>query len=139
VSLFWTDERHGVQRRARLDWLPDPTDGRLLVADYKTAQSSDPGAISRAVSNYGYAMQDQWYCDGIRACGIADDVAFLFVFQMKTPPYLVTVAQLDGYWHDIGRRRNDDALSVFADCTATNTWPGFADDIVLISPPAWEH
>jgi len=136
VSLFWDDEQHGIQRRGRLDWLPDATDGRRLVADFKTCGSAEPGAIRKAVANYGYHQQAAWYLDGLEALDLGD-AAFLFIFQEKTAPYLVTVVELDPEALAIGRGLNDRAMQVFAECTATDTWPSYTSDVELISLPGW--
>jgi hypothetical protein len=138
VSLFWPDARTGVTRRARIDWLPDPIEGRRLIAtDYKTTASADPGALTRSVAAFGYHQQAAWYLEGIRACGIADDAAFVFVAQEKTPPYLVTVFELDAEALRIGASLNDRALALYAECTATDHWPAYSDDVVTVSLPMW--
>lgn len=136
-SIFWHDEQHDIDRRARLDWLPNPSSSRLIVTDYKTTPSASPAAIGKHVANYGYHAQAAWYLDAVRAAGLSDDAAFLFVFQEKQAPYLVTVVELDAEALAVGALINDTAMSVFAECTATGVWPGYTDDIELVSLPAW--
>ena len=137
-SLFWADEDTGVRRRARLDWwLPAGDLGRAIAVDYKTTSSADPDAIAKAVANYGYYMQADWYCDGIRALSLDTDPAFLFVFQEKEPPYLITVAELDDEARRAGRARNRQAVERFRDCSEAGVWPGYSDDIAYISLPPW--
>jgi hypothetical protein len=139
VSLFWHDERHGIDRRGRVDWLPDPSDGRLIISDYKTAASAEPGGFARSAANFGYHQQAAWYMDAAVALDLAEPggVSFLFIVQEKTAPHLVTVCELDSYSIDHGRRLNDRACEVFAECTATDTWPGYSDDVELIYLPSW--
>src|SRR5882724_379572 len=136
-SLFWVDDRSGVWRRARLDWLPDPGTGRLVLVDYKTCGSASPESLQRAVYNYGYHQQASWYLDGARALGMDQHPVFLFVFQEKTAPYLVTVVQPDTDMLRVGARRNIQALDLYRECTATGRWPGYSDEIELVSLPAW--
>ncbi|AXH89436.1 PD-(D/E)XK nuclease-like domain-containing protein [Micromonospora aurantiaca] len=138
-SLFWIDGDTSVWRRARTDWLPATGRGRLIVPDYKTCLSAHPDAVAKAVHNHGYYQQAAWYLDGIAAVGLDEDAAFVFVFQEKTPPYLVTVVELDAVALIKGRELNRQALRLYADCTTTGLWPGYADahDIALISLPAW--
>jgi len=139
-SLFWCDYGSDVWRRARLDWLP-PSDGRrLIVADYKTTTCASPDAIARSVANFGYHQQAAWYLDGIRELRPGSDPAFVFVFQEKCPPYLVTVCELDHLAERAGRRLNAQAIERYRDCTESGRWPGYsgrADDIELISLPPW--
>lgn len=136
-SLFTKDEATGVWLRARLDWLPDASDDRMVLVDYKTTVSAEPRAFARSVANYGYFMQAAWYINMVGALDLADDVRFQFVAQEKTPPYLVTMFELDEYALRIGRKRNRQAIEVFADCTARDEWPGYANEVATISLPAW--
>lgn len=125
-SLFWVDPEFGVWRRVRPDWLQQKPWQRPIVVDYKSTTSIEPRAIGRAVHNWGYHMQEPYYLDGIEGVGIADDAAFVFIFQMKTPPYLPAVVQLDAEAVLIGRERNARALEVFRDCQASGLWPSYA-------------
>lgn len=138
-SLFWKDPATGVICRARLDWLPTPVKGkRLVIGDYKTARSVAPADLAKAIHEHGYHQQDDWYRTGCRALGIGDDdTSFVFVFQQKSAPYLVTVVELDVVARRIGAERNRRALQTYARCTETGHWPGFSNDIELLGVPAW--
>jgi hypothetical protein len=136
-SLFWTDERHGVKRRARLDWLPNPTDGRLIVGDFKSTRSAEPKSLAKSCADYGYHQQAAWYLDAVRALELAESAAFVFVAQEKTPPYLITVFQLGSDDLLLGDALNQQALEVYAECSATDTWPSYSDDVAPLSLPAW--
>ncbi|TQF07543.1 hypothetical protein E6W39_24435 [Kitasatospora acidiphila] len=137
-SLFWVDQATGVWRRARLDWLPTLGHGRLIIPDYKSCVSAAPESIAKSVLNYGYHQQDPWYVDAVRALGLGDDsTTFVFVFQEKTPPYLVNVVQLDQATRRIGRQRNRKALSIYRECLASDHWPGYSDQVEIVSLPAW--
>ena len=136
-SIFWTDPATGVRCRVRPDWLR----GSIAV-DYKTIRDAAPDTISRAIKDHSYHQQDPFYTDGIEAAGLAPDgCRFLFVFQSKIAPYLITVRELTDQDRDIGRARNERALRIYADCTATGTWPdwtGPVDQIPQIGMPTWD-
>ncbi len=138
-SLFWKDPGSGVICRARFDWLPTQVKGkRLVIGDYKTCRSAAPADIAKAVHEHGYHQQDDFYRRGARELGIGDkDTSFVFIFQQKTAPYLVTVVELDHEARRIGKERNDHALKVYARCRETGVWPGFSDDITMLSLPVW--
>lgn len=139
-TLVWQDEATGVWRRARPDWLPLRRGDRQIVVDYKTARSVEPSALARAVYDYGYHQQAPWYLDGIKALGLDDQPAFVFVAQEKEPPYLVTVFELDATALRLGRARNRRALEIYRDCTASGVWPGYgdpSDPISYIAMPRW--
>lgn len=137
-SLFWRDQPTGIMRRARLDWLPEPGRGRLIIPDYKTCASADPDALAKSVHRFGYHQQASFYLDGVQALGLGDETAaFVFVCQEKKAPYLVTIIELDAMALRIGGIRNRRAIDIFVECTATNHWPGYSDGIELLSLPAW--
>lgn len=137
-SAFWQDRNTGIWRRARFDWLPDPVPGRRFVlADYKTTRRADLTSIMKHVWDFGYYMQAPWYCDAVTALGVAPDPWFVFVFQEKVPPYLITCVQLDATALAWGRIRNREAIELYAQCKATDTWPGYTDDIPTVTLPPW--
>lgn len=140
-SIYWTDPATGVRCRVRPDWLivrPEVT----VVVDLKTTTDANPTACSKAIAAYSYHQQGALYLDGVTAAGLAPEGArFLFVFQSKKPPYLVTVRELGDQDQDIGRARNEKALRLYADCTATGMWPdwtGPVDEIPQISMPSYD-
>ena len=130
-SAYWVDERTGVTRRARFDWLRH--DG---ITDLKTAVEASPAAVSKAIANYGYDMQDAWYGDALEAL-TGERVPFRFVFVEKSPPYLIAVYELDEESRTVGRIRNDEALALYAQCSADDSWPGYPEVIQSISTPTW--
>ncbi|MFJ6215115.1 PD-(D/E)XK nuclease-like domain-containing protein [Streptomyces sp. NPDC092296] len=136
-SLFWRDERTGVNCRARLDWLGEPTGGRLILPDFKSARSASRKAFERSVLDYRYDQQADWYSKGVRALGLAEDVAFVFVVQEKTPPYLINVIELSSMWLLMAEDRNRRALETYQRCTETGVWPGYSDDVEMVTPPSW--
>jgi len=138
-TLVWRDKRTGVWRRALLDWLPNaaPLNGRMLVVDYKTTISAHPTAIQKTIHSYGYHQQADWYLDGVETLGLAAAPKFLFIFQEKTAPYLVTVAEPDTIALRVGRERNREAIGLYAECVSADRWPAYSDDIELIPLPAW--
>lgn len=131
VALFALDERDHVMLRSKLDKLPDPVDGETIIVDYKSAESPDPRAFARSAWNYSYVTQDPWYCDIVRALGLATRVRFLFVVQSTAAPYLSFVAQMPPEAARYGRARNREAIALYARCAETGEWPGPADDQVV--------
>lgn len=136
-SLYWRDQETGVMCRARPDWLPDPTEGRLIVPDLKTTVKGDLDSLRKSIYKFGYHIQAPWYLSGIRALGLAVRPVFVFVFIEKTAPYLITIVQLDHTAMDIGRRQGATARHIFRECTETGRWPAYADDVEVLSLPAY--
>lgn len=137
-SMYWVDEATGVTCRCRPDYLKQYPDLTLCV-DLKTAVKADPTAVSKAIAERNYHMQDPWYIDGIQAV-TGQQARFVFVFISKTAPYLITVRELSEADRAIGRAKNQRALRTYADCTRTGIWPdwtGPVTDIPYISLPPW--
>lgn len=130
-SLFWIDERTGIWRRSRLDLIrPD------VIVDVKTCESATEEHIRKAIARYGYHGQADFYLDGAHTLGLGD-LPFLFVFVEKAPPYLTHVVQLGADELAAGRRLNNRAVDLFAECQQAGRWPGYADDITTISLPPY--
>lgn len=138
-SLFWFDVEFGFWRRARLDWSMRLPDGRFAIVDYKTTEYASPSNISSALFKFGYYTQDPFYCDGVRAVGLGDDVVCLFVFQERRRPYLVTVAEVHPEDREWGRLQVRRGLDLYARCREANHWPDYADDIITARIPAWSR
>lgn len=136
-AVFWRDDETGVMRRALLDWMPEADRGRPVVADYKTTTSANPKTIPRTIEKWGYHCQAPWYLDALHAIGYPPETAFVFIFQEKTAPYLVSLAYLDGDALRTGRALNRRALDTYARCTAMGRWPGYSDDLTEVSLPPW--
>ncbi|MFG3046318.1 PD-(D/E)XK nuclease-like domain-containing protein [Streptomyces sp. NPDC048241] len=140
LSLYWTDPATGVRCRVRPDWLKQMP-GLTLAADYKTSRDASPEAVSRAIRDYSYHQQDALYTDGIWQVFQPEDVRFIFVFQNKVAPYLITVRELTQQDRDIGRARNERALRIYQECERTGEWPdwtGPVTEIPQIGMPAWD-
>lgn len=138
VSAFWTDEATGVKCKARFDYLPEKQAGRrLVVPDLKSAVSADPGEFSRAAARFGYVMQQVHYSSALQHLGVDDDPAFLFVVCEKDPPHLVNVGQF-AHEDDIKATAValEKALRLYADCLATDTWPGWPG-VTSLTLPTW--
>ncbi|GLY21665.1 PD-(D/E)XK nuclease-like domain-containing protein [Micromonospora sp. NBRC 101691] len=138
LSAFWIDPETRIWCRLRTDWLDVSRPGRLIVPDYKTCASAAPDDLQRAIWDHGYHQQADWYLGGLRALGLAaEDSQFVFIFQEKRAPYLVTVAQPDPFAMRIGAHLNREARHLYLECMTSGRWPGYTDDVALISLPGW--
>lgn len=137
LTLVWEDRLTGVMCRVRIDCLTRAANGRILIVDYKTARSSRPEDIRKAVHERGYHQQMDWYRAGVMELGISQNPLPLLVFQEKTPPYVVTVAQVAQSALDIADVKNRAALELYAECTRTGHWPGYAEDVVMATLPPY--
>ena len=132
-SLYWTDEQTGVACRARPDLAVNDWS---LIVDYKTTVSADPREFAKSIAKYGYHQQQAWYCEAVETLtGIRPE--FVFVCQEKTPPYEVSLIQLDADAVRIGGRLNKDARTIYAACMDSGVWPSYPTSVQVVGLPAW--
>lgn len=132
-SLYWTDEQTGVACRARPDLAVNDWS---LIVDYKTTVSADPREFAKSIAKYGYHQQQAWYCEAVETLtGIRPE--FVFVCQEKTPPYEVSLIQLDADAVRIGGRLNEDARTIYAACMDSGVWPSYPPSVQVVGLPAW--
>ena len=135
-NLFWEDLATDTPLRARLDWLPNNECEPFILADYKTGDAN-PRKFSKAAADYMYFMQAAAYSEAVQTLGLHPYPAFLFVVQSKTPPYPVTVIELDDAAMDAGRVQWRKAIDIYRRCIDTDTWPTYSSEVELVSLPYW--
>ena len=132
LSIYTTDPETGVELRTRPDWI-----GNVIV-DLKTTVNANPADFDRIAWTYHYEQQAAWYLDEVARAGIMpDEDRLLFVNVEKSPPYLVSVTELDAEALRIGRTRNREAIDTFARCVATGEWPGYPTIEHLVPLPTY--
>jgi hypothetical protein len=134
TTHMWTDEATGLQCKCRPDWLTD--DGKLII-DLKTTEDASPAGFRKSIANWRYHVQAAWYLDGLeRATGTRPD-QFIFVVVEKKPPHAVAVYAADAEMVAIGQTTAARDLEVLATCKQAGAWPGYSDQVEMISLPPW--
>lgn len=137
-SLTWTNP-DGVPMRARVDWLPDKRpDRRFTAVDVKTTGgSAHPDEFARQAAKFNYCMQARHYLDGIKACGLDDDPAFVLIVVETNAPHLVSLVQFTEEDLQIAAEKIAAAVQIYRGCVESGTWPGYGEEIATIEMPAW--
>ena len=146
VTLIWTEEIEGVKVKcaARCDKL-----GKNGIVDLKTF-SNEYGfavneAVGRAIGNYKYFIQRQWYIRGIKALkakGLCKDIAekftFLFVQSDGIPNIIIrhtdTINGMIPAYMRQGDLYIEKAFRVFSQNMKSHGWgsPWFSKDIRIL-------
>lgn len=134
TTHMWTDPTTGAECKCRPDWLTN--DGNLII-DLKTTEDASPSGFQRSVANYRYHVQASWYLDGVKAATGHRPDQFIFICVEKKPPYAVAVYAADAEMIQIGAETAARDLTRLVECKASNTWPGYSDQIEPISLPPW--
>lgn len=136
VSAYWHDLPTKVRLRARFDKLREFLDGRRpLVIDVKTTANADPDEFPWTAEKFGLHIQAAWYLAAIRAIGIHDDAAFIFINVEKEPPYLVSLTRLPVQAIDLGSRKMRRAVDLYAECSEAGHWPDYGNEIHTVDLP----
>ncbi|MCF6376926.1 PD-(D/E)XK nuclease-like domain-containing protein [Nocardioides KLBMP 9356] len=119
VSGFWQED--GVWCRARYDLL-----GERAAWDYKTCTDASRRGFSKAMANYGYHQQAEFYRRGLQALGHpAARTPLRFICQEVTAPYLVQIHTPDDLSIEVAKELNDRAIRIYAESMSTGLWAGF--------------
>jgi len=135
VTLFWNDLETGIPCKARLDWLRQ--DDRF-IADLKTCRDISDYGFTKQVAQLKYYYQAYWYVEGMKVL-TGDDYLFWFLCaeknkyyqsrRFKIPPAEFQKRGVDSDIRDLKLR--------FADCLASDKWPGYDDELEELYLPAY--
>lgn len=132
MSCYWTDRETGVLCKCRPDWLNLP-----LIVDVKSTEDASRDAFMRSAWNYRYWVQAAWYMDGVeQATGQRVD-AFIFAAFEKSAPHACAFYFADEAMIELGRAEYRKQLRLYADCLASDKWPGYPTDVLALGLPAW--
>lgn len=132
VAAIAQDPETGTWVRGFFDALHD--ESRYGI-DVKTGRDGTLADFGRTAYNLGYHIQAGCYSLLMEWLGLPfRSLAFLVV--ESEPPHFVGVRELDDESLDLGRRRFRRALDIYAECVATDTWPGPAA-YQTVSVPYW--
>lgn len=144
LSMVPPEEGVETMREASLFWRPKATSGREIqcrgrtdvltidaiaadIVDLKTCRSAKPSECEKSVERYGYDIQAAAYTQALEHVRpeLAGRVTYRWFFVQLEPIVLVTPGRMSGELRELGERRWQRAVDTWADCVATNTWPGY--------------
>jgi len=120
-------EINGVRCKCRPDYISDS-----FIMDVKTTRDASIEGFGKQAWNLGYHIQEAFYR---RVVG--GNHRFLFGAVESDYPHLVqyheSPDELIAYADDL----IDSALSQYAECLRTNTWPGYSNNIQPLEVPGY--
>ena len=141
VTVTWTDEGTGdltkpMACRARLDRLIERT-ASVSVVDLKSTDDPSPDEFARSVARYGYHRQAAWYSTAAEALtGVRP--SFAFVAVRSSPPYEVSVYELEPEAVEQGERENRETLAELSRAMATGNYAAsWESGVTTINLPKW--
>lgn len=132
VTARW-DDLEGLACKARAD-----IDNReiLTLADVKSAEDASLDAFERAIGNYGYHRQADWYRRGWARLGVPIE-HFVFVVLEKTPPHFPSLYELTDETLERGRQENDALIARLLRAIERDEWPAYPAEIQRASLPRY--
>ena len=132
-AIYSVDKDTGLLKRGKLDRLCEDTNS---IIDLKTTTDGSPAGFTKSIFNYGYHRQASYYLDMAREQSFNVD-RFLFVVVEKTPPFAVSVFEVDGYSLALGRKQYQENLKTLAKCLEEDHFPSYSDEIIMTETPNW--
>lgn len=134
LSAWARDPVTGVMLRSRADWVHWIDERTAIIGDIKKSSEAGPDEFMWSVDSYGYHRQQAFYQRVFELRGVR--TAFVFLVVCSDPPYEPYVVELRRGAVELGERDNARALEIYAECTATDTWPTHDTRIHEIDLPA---
>jgi exodeoxyribonuclease VIII len=131
LSFFWKEFDSGIECKCRPDWFVPG-----ICCDVKTARDASPEGFAKDSWQHGYAMQSAFYVDGLAAVGQPCN-HFLFLVVENTAPFACAVYAASEMFMTKGREQYKKALRIYAECSTTNVWPSYSEEIQYLNPPKW--
>jgi len=103
-----------------------------FILDYKTCEDASPNGFKKAVYDFRYDIQNVQYPWLIKNAG-KKFTKFYFIAVEKKPPYAVGVYSISDGWLTYTADLWFDAVNRFGLCTATNVFPAYSDEEIVIS------
>lgn len=133
VTMTWTDGATDCKIRA--DRISN--DNRICCNFKTTASSVEPERWSRT-QMLDYYVGGAFYVRGVEAAtGMRP--TYLFLCQETNPPYLCSLVGLSPHYLDLGMRKVEAGLKLWAECARSGRWPGYPSRAVWPEPPEWEE
>ena len=133
VTYTWDD--NGTKAKMRPDRRAH-TD--KLIIDYKsTATSAHPDAWGRSqLIGAGYYLSAAFYKRGFKEL-FGTDPDYLFLVQEVDPPYLCSLVGCEPALLELGARKIQAALTVWAQCVKDGIWPAYPRKVAYPETPGY--
>lgn len=137
VSAYWNDQTTGSLCKCRPDWVHECGDGGVILVDVKTTTDASLREFQRSIAKWRYHVQAAWYIDGYQAAADKTVHGFMFVAVENDYPHMACAYMLDDESLNFGREIYRRDLNKLAGCIESKEFPGYSNEIEVISLPGW--
>lgn len=131
VKIYWECPITGCKFRSMIDYLND------YVIDLKTTEDARPESFQRSITKYRYDVQGAVYLDAVEISTGIRPKGFIVIAIEKTEPYNVAIYLLDEIAIESGKSKYIRNAFTYKECFEANYWPGYDEQINLISLPSY--
>ena len=135
LTMIWEDERTGTLCKGRADRLTT-YQGDAVIADLKSCRFASPEDWGKSSARFLYHCQAAWYLAGANQLAPMER-RFLFLCVEKTPPYGVTVQELDAEAVAAGEKMNRIFLARWLKCLDNGIFTAYPEGIISYGLPGW--
>jgi exodeoxyribonuclease VIII len=107
-----------------------------VIVDLKSTQCARPWKFLADAAKLRYHQQTAFYT-GMLAILKQPCEGFVFIAVEKSPPYPVLCCEFDALSINKGRDEVERLLDLFKKCTDENKWPGYSDELEMLTLPYW--
>ncbi len=140
VAFVWKDSVTGLLRKGRADKLASPVHprfkGKKVIVELKSCQDAREFQFGKDAEKFFYDAQGGSYIEGIKLA-TGEDVLHIIVAVEKNAPHCVGVGPLPAEAMQRGLYLSRKWMDRYADCVATDVFPGYLDKIRAFKWPAW--
>jgi exodeoxyribonuclease VIII len=122
---------NGIDIKGRLDAIITTKAGKKIVVDIKTTTDASLNSFSRDCANYLYFLQSAWYTT------LAHADQFVFLAVEKDAPNAWACYTLDEVSHQKGLALMNSAVETFRSCNTFKQFPGYPQEVQIMSLPKW--
>ena len=138
VGCLWED--NGVMCRCMFDRLTINEEAKTAtIFDLKIGAVTNPRELDRHVFNQRYHIQKYFYVRGLEAVrpDLAGRVEYVICFLQDDVPFQMVPVKLNGEFNELAFVFVNRGMETWKKCLETKTWPGYADETVIVAPPGW--
>lgn len=136
VSYVVDDPRDGLRKKLRTDL---EAEAFGVIVDVKTTRDASRSSFMRDVYSFGYHRTKPFYLDGLEIAEPGKWKAWLMLVIESTAPFEYKLYDLDPAATQKGREEVEELCDYYAQCKASNHWPGYASDVESIGIPNWSY
>lgn len=135
TTMIWKDGPSWC--RARPDWLNH--EDKVLLHYKTTRASAAPDPFIRGIMmSSGYDVAMAFYRRGLEHLTGCMDFRHVILVQEQASPYACSLVSLDPAAWAIADQTVSRALTLWAECMASDNWPAYGGRIHYASPTAWQ-